>query len=523
MTLASAACALLAPPAAAAQQFAVRSIAHEPLTLAAQAVFAAPSVVRVVRALAFAVAAPSATLASTFAAVAQQPWLAIAIFMAAFLLLIVTLAIYQRLASPNPESVRKLLHVVSGLLTLTFPFIFLDRWPVLLLTGSSAALIASMKWLRPIRARLGGVVGGDGRETLGEIYFPVAVAIIFSLVRAEQLPALLFCIPILVLTLADATGALIGIRYGLSRYVGAAKSLEGSVAFAIVAFFCIDVPLTLWSDLGRVETLLIASTLALLVMLLEGAAWRGLDNLFVPLGVFFVLRTWWTFDTHALLARFIVTILLVFIVVLLRTRSTLEDDALLAGAFLCYVTWALLGWRWLVPPAIAFAGYAWMSPRTDANSQRIHDVPAVLSVWAFAVYWLTLAHATGERGLLHPFTLVFAAHLAIFGASRMASDFPQRGIGRVVAEAIVKSWLMFFVPFVLIVGVSLASGILAVAAGVAIAAAVLLFARMEASRATLRNTSLDLSRWIRQAASAGVASVIGWVALRAIDRWAGGW
>jgi phytol kinase len=447
----------------------------------------------------------AALLAPRLATLSQQPWLAIALLMAAFLTLIALLAIYQRFGTPKSESVRKLLHVFSGLLTLSFPFIFVDRWPVLLLTGASAALIAAMKWLPPVRARLGRVVGGDDRETLGEIYFPVAVATIFSLVRAQGLPPLLFCVPILVLTLADATGALIGIRYGRSRYVGAAKSLEGSVAFAIVAFFCIDVPLTLWSDVGRVETLLIASTLALLVMLLEGAAWRGLDNLFVPLGVFFVLRTWWHFDANALLARFIVTVLLVAVVALLRKRSTLEDDALLAGAFLCYVTWALLGWRWLVPPAIAFAGYAWMSPRTDANSQRIHDVPAVLSVWAFAVYWLTLAHATGERGLLHPFTLVFAAHIAIFGASRMASDFPDRTIARVVVEAIIKSWVMFFVPFVLIAGISVANGVLALAAVVAIAVAVALFARMEASRATLRNTSLDVSRWIRQAASAGVA------------------
>jgi phytol kinase len=452
---------------------------------------------------------------------APAPWLAIAVLMAAFLALIGGLALYQRLRSPESETVRKLLHVISGLLTLTFPFVFADRWPVLLLTGLSAMLIGAMKWLRPVRARLGHVVGGDDRTTLGEIYFPVAVAIIFWLAHGRS--PLLFCIPVLVLTLADATGALIGIRYGRNRYIGAAKSLEGSVAFAIVAFFCIDVPLVLWSDVGRVETLLIASTLALLVMLLEGSAWRGLDNLFVPLGVFFVLRAWLDLDTSALLARFLVTVLLVAIVVLLRRRTTLEDDALLAGAFLCYVTWALLGWHWLVPPAIAFAGYAWMSPRTVENSRRIHDVPAVLAVWIVAICWLTLARATDDVRLLYPFTLVFAAHLAIFGASRMASDFPTRTIVRVAWEAIVKSWLMFFVPFVALAGVSVANVLLALAAGVAIAVAVLLFASIESSRSSLRNTSLDLSRWIRQAASAGAASALAWVTLWAIDRWAGGW
>ena len=142
--------------------------------------------------------------------------------MTAFLALIGGLALFHRVRAPESETLRKLLHVVSGLLTLTFPFLFADRWPVLLLTGASATLIAAMKWLRPIRARLGHVVGGDDRATLGEIYFPIAVAIIFWLAHGRS--PLLFCIPILVLTLADATGALIGIRYGRNRYIGAAKA-----------------------------------------------------------------------------------------------------------------------------------------------------------------------------------------------------------------------------------------------------------------------------------------------------------
>jgi phytol kinase len=451
----------------------------------------------------------------------EQPWLATAVMMTAFLALIASLAIYKRTQSPHGETVRKLLHVGSGLLTLTFPFIFNDRWPVLLLTGLSAALIGAMKFLPPVKRRLGALVGGDDRATLGEFYFPIAVAAIFVLAkRHEPQTALLFCIPILVLTLADATGALIGIRYGLHQFTGAAKSLEGSVAFAIVAFFCIDVPLVVWSDVGRVETLLIAATLALLVMLLEGSAWNGLDNLFVPFGVYFVLRAWLPLDASALFARFLVTVALVCLMILLRRRSTLEDDALLAGVFLTYVTWAIAGWRWLVPPMIAFAGYAWMSPRTPENSRRIHDVPAVLAVWAFAVFWLTVSNAKSDARLLYPFTLVFAAHIAIFGASRLASDFPHQRVARQAAIAIAKSWLMFFAPFLLLEGLSITNALLALAASAGTAVAVTLFASTEAS---LRNTGLDNARWIRQAVSAGAGSIVGWAALQAIDRWAGTW
>jgi len=139
-------------------------------------------------------------------------FLAMAALMGSFVLLILGLAVYRRVASPQPESVRKLLHVISGLLTLSFPFLFTDIWPVLFLTASSATLIAAMKWMRPVRAHLGGVVGGEDRSTLGEIYFPIAVAIVFWLSHGKS--PLLFCIPIVVLALADATGALIGIQIG---------------------------------------------------------------------------------------------------------------------------------------------------------------------------------------------------------------------------------------------------------------------------------------------------------------------
>ena len=118
-------------------------------------------------------------------------------------------------------------------------------WPVLLLTGGSALIVAAIKFLEPLRKPLGRVVDGVPRTTLGEIYFPISVAIVFWL--SQGMSPLLFCIPVLVLTLADATGALVGLRYGQTRFAGASKSVEGSFAFLIVAFFCIHVPA---ADLG---------------------------------------------------------------------------------------------------------------------------------------------------------------------------------------------------------------------------------------------------------------------------------
>ena len=438
----------------------------------------------------------------------MNPWAGIALAMGAFLLLLSLLKVYSIVASPPAEVLRKLLHTGSGLLTLSFPFLFRDVWPVLLLTGATLVLIATVKFLPWWRRRLGDVVDGVERTTLGELYFPISVAVVFWLAHDES--PLLFAIPILVLTFADATSALVGMRYGMSRYVGASKSLEGSVAFVVVAFFCVHVPLLLWTSVGRLESLLIAATLSLIVMLLEGSAWRGLDNLFVPIGGYFLLRTFVTLDAPALLLRFLVTTALVLFVVASRHRTTLEDDSLVAGAFLCYVTWALMGWQWLVPPIVVFVGYAWVAPSTTENSRKIHDVPAVLSVWAAALAWLALASATLDHGLLFPFSVVFATHLAMFGISRLASHFRAAPLSTLLVRAIALSWAIVFAPFLFTQGLSRQIAVLSVAAVAAIAVGTVMFVRVQPA---IRSLPISRSRWIRQAACAGVASLAAWTIL----------
>jgi phytol kinase len=428
-----------------------------------------------------------------------------ALALAAFLLLVGSLAAYRRLGHPQPETVRKLLHTGSGLLTLSFPFLFDELWPVLLLTGASATLVAIMKFVPAVRRRLGGSPTDVGRTTLGEIYFPISVAVVFWLSAGESL--LLFVIPILVLTLADATCALVGARYGQSRYEGAQKSLEGSVSFVAVAFLCIHVPLLLWSDVGRAESLLIASTLALVVMLLEGSAWRGLDNLFIPIGGYFILSVYLTLDAAALGARFLITLGLVAAVLLSRRTTTLADDALLAGAFFCYIVWAVAGWRWLLPPLIVYAGYSWISPRTPANSQRVHAIGVVLAVCAATVPWVVAA-ARGVSDVMFPYTLGFAAHLAIFGVSRLASDDPDRPLRPAMARAIMTSWGLLFLPYLAISRPWPRHLVLASLALLVLAVMTIAFV---ARSADIRNLPLTRRRWARQAAWTLGASLAGWL------------
>ena len=67
----------------------------------------------------------------------------------------------------------------------------------------------------------------------------------------------------------------------------------------------------------------------------------------------------------------------------------------------------------------------------------MHGVPAVLSVWAAAIGWLALAKATGRPTMLFPYSIVFGAHLAMFGISRLAHQFPERPLASLFWRAVV--------------------------------------------------------------------------------------
>lgn len=433
-----------------------------------------------------------------------NPWVSIIAAMAAFVLLFAALQRCAQTSVAGPETSRKLLHTGSGLLTLAFPFVFHEVWPVLLLTGGSALLIGAARFVPCVRERLGAVAGRVDRSTLGELYFPLSVAILFVLTLGEH--PLLFVIPVLMLSLADATCAIVGRRYGLTPYTGASKSFEGSVAFVVVAFFCVHVPLLLWSGVGRAESLLIAATLALLVMLLEGSAWRGLDNLFIPLGGYFLLRAHLGLDAAALLARLTVTLALLLLIVVSRRRTTLEDDSLVAAAFFSYVAWVSMGWQWLVAPIVIFVAHSWLSPPTADNSRRMHGVPAVLSIWAAAIGWLALAHAGRGSSLLFPYTIVFAAQLAMFGLSRLAHQFPERRLGRLFWRAVLASWAIVIVPFFAVTGLSVPNLTAAAGAIVAIALGTAAFLLTQPIRAVPQTAR----RWLCQAGGASVASGAAW-------------
>ncbi len=351
----------------------------------------------------------------------------------------------------HPELLRKLLHVGMGAVTLTFPRLFgSDPVPVIALGVVASVGLLALRQSSLLRARFGGVLDGVSRDSLGEVYFPVGVAALFYFAHGDLV---MFGIPVLLLALGDAVAALIGVRYGSLRYETGEgqKSLEGSLGFFLVAFLSTHVPLLLATGTGRAESLLIGIILGLLMMLVEAVAWNGLDNLFIPLGTLLLLRAFRPLGVSDLSVRLGVTLMLVAFAVLYRRRTTLNDSAALGAALVAFLAWTLGGWQWLPAPITLFALYAWLFPRENRDgTSRTHDIRDVLRATGVGIVWLFLAATYHRPDFLLPYTVSFAAHLAIIGVIRLRGTFRDAEGKWVIARSFLQASVAMLVPYYVI-------------------------------------------------------------------------
>lgn len=343
----------------------------------------------------------------------------------------------------HPELLRKGMHIGTGLICLCLPLWFATPWPVLVLAAVALIALLGLRLLPAEGTGLASVLHGVGRRSAGELYFPLSVVALFMV---TQDTVVFYLIPLLVLALADAVAALVGLRYGLSQYRAEEgyKSAEGSLAFFLVAFMASHVPLLLFTDMGRLDTLLLALIIGLLVMMLEAMAWRGLDNLFIPLGTWALLQTYSDASTAALVEVLVVTVLLIAVVLIWRKRTTLTDSSLFAAILVGYAAWAVGGPLWLLPPLALFLTYTGL---LRLGRERVtHDVRAVGAITGAGLICLLAQVLVPGESFYVAWVSAFAAQLAMIGIARIHGNTDQGYRGRIWALATLQGWGIVVVP-----------------------------------------------------------------------------
>jgi len=94
-------------------------------------------------------------------------WLKIILVLGCVVGLLLALARLQRKHKIHPEIARKAMHIGSGLVALSLPWLFQEGWPVLVLTLVATRGMVAVKYLKGLRENIGTVTGSVVRKTLG--------------------------------------------------------------------------------------------------------------------------------------------------------------------------------------------------------------------------------------------------------------------------------------------------------------------------------------------------------------------
>ncbi len=328
------------------------------------------------------------------------------------------LAWLRKRFSIEGEISRKGVHLGMGCVALAFPWIFERSWPVGLLAVLSCLTILGLVCIPAFKAVLKSV----DRESYGEMYFPLAVAFVFHFSKGDPV---LYCPPMLMLTFGDTMAAVVGKRFARFRYATheGSKSWIGSMAFLVSTFVCVSLCLFVLSEFSALKILLLAFLFGLIGLMTEGLAWKGLDNLLLPIFGLVAIEAFRGLTVSELSLRILVLIGIGLICFSVKRRSTMNDGALLGVALILYLIWAKAGLYWAISPFVVFL----LFPRVvkfEYSAYRNHQsVPALVGVFAIPFLWFAqLLRDEEPYVLVWPYSLALAIHLSVIWSKRARSE-----------------------------------------------------------------------------------------------------
>jgi phytol kinase len=396
-------------------------------------------------------------------------WLATAIFLSGLLCTVFIVRCIACRFRFSSEGSRKSVHVIMGIGCCLLPWVFERPLPVWILAALATIPILALRFVPAVRSVFGNILHGISRPSYGEVLFAPAVASVFHLSGGD---VILYLIPVLILTLADAAGAMAGTRWGRHIYSAGDgfKSIEGSSCFLLVAFASILVPL-LWAGSADLShAFWIALILATLAMMAEGFSDRGFDNMILPLGSFLVLNQIIGLEIAPLIGRFITLALLLALVLTGSRWSSLSGAALLGSAMLGYGCAVLADWRYALPPSALFICRLFTTRKRGLMKIFTHRLDVVIShgiaclPWVLAASMDSIPRDVGLVGI----SLAMAAQLAqLDHATRRDIDFaiqPLRSVGKgfIIAAFPGILWMIpTALPIAVPVGIAIAATFLA--------------------------------------------------------------
>ena len=341
--------------------------------------------------------------------------IAICISLTYFLIFIIA-ELWRIYGKPSHEQTRKLVHFVSGIVCLSFAYLFKSHWTVLILCVSFFIIMIVTKKNGLLRS-----VHDIDRKSQGGIYYPFAVYLTFIIAKYYNQPHY-YLISILVLAVSDSLAAVIGKRYGFKIYRVEEdnRSLEGSIIFFTVTFIIVLLGLLLLTSIGREQCVLIAIFLGLMVTGFESISLGGTDNLFVPLGTIAILIKEDEQTALYIAQKIGVLVALVILITLIGRRTTqpqLGLSAIIGIALTGFAASSLVALHWLFPILIGIIIFSFLDLFIeDRNDKKtIYRIRSIFFILVVSFIWILVADFAGKYAFIFyvSYTTNITANLGI--------------------------------------------------------------------------------------------------------------
>ncbi|MBW6422593.1 hypothetical protein KX729_14135 [Rhizobium sp. XQZ8] len=362
----------------------------------------------------------------------------------AILALMATVRHVARSFALSAEMQRKIIHVAVGTSSLFFPLVFSSPLPVIVLIICALIVMFWLRWFGRQSGGLGDVLHSVKRASYGEIYLALSVAFLFLM---SQGAPVLYVLPLLVITLSDTASALVGTSYGRMRFAvsDGSKSYEGVIAFFTVTWICGMIVLLLMSDTARLNVIVLSFLIAGFCALVEADSWRGLDNLFVPIGAHLLLARHIGTDPIMLLVVSAAFVIAVAVAIRYSARLGISRHAARAFTINLFLLLAVTSPINAVLPMIAIAAHV-LARRNNPCRSKTPDLDLLAASTGVSLLWLFAGSALGTSVIVL-FNITFVGVAVILAVLAVMGD----GMSR--------RWLFALVAFLVVVGI-VATGVI---------------------------------------------------------------
>jgi phytol kinase len=268
---------------------------------------------------------------------------------AVFLSLVGTGEILRGIGACSQEATRKFVHLTGGIVSLCFAYVFKSHWTILGLCVSFVSLMVITRKLGLLQS-----VHGIKRRSSGDLLHPIAIYLTFCITSYFEKPDF-YLISIMVLSVSDALAAIIGVSYGFKVYSVEEdrKSLEGSFVFLLSTFLIVHLGLLLLTHVGRMECVLAALLISVVVTCFEAISLGGADNIIIPIGTLFIAMKITTKPIPEIILQ-LSSVGIIFLLTYLfgNYSRRLGTSGIIGVALAGYAAYSLVGPEWYIPVLI---------------------------------------------------------------------------------------------------------------------------------------------------------------------------